>query len=198
MWSYDGSGGWYDNVAPPRAGSAQLGLRVPALLISAYARKGQVNHTVLDYTSALKFIERNWRLAPLTSRDARATSLASAFDFAAAARPPLIMPVMSTQAGVARPQRVASRGAIYSLCGAAAAVALLLFVLAARPPGGRTAPWNSTKGPTSTPPRQRAGLRSGPPPAAQRATLASTSAPARRVRPCRNQGAHPIRGRHRK
>jgi phospholipase C len=131
MWSYDGSGGWYDNVAPPRAGSAQLGLRVPALLISAYARKGQVNHTVLDYTSALKFIERNWRLAPLTSRDARATSLASAFDFAAAARPPLIMPVMSTQAGVARPQRVASRGAIYSLYGAAAAVALLLFVLAA-------------------------------------------------------------------
>ena len=131
MWSYDGSGGWYDNVAPPRAGSAQLGLRVPALLISAYARKGQVNHTVLDYTSALKFIERNWRLAPLTSRDARATSLASAFDFAAAARPPVIMPVTSTQAGVARPQRVASRGAIYSLYGAAAAVALLLFVLAA-------------------------------------------------------------------
>jgi phospholipase C len=132
MWSYDGSGGWYDNVAPPRAGSAQLGLRVPALLVSAYARKGQVNHTVLDYTSALAFIERNWRLAPLTSRDARATSLASAFDFAAAPRPPVIMPaVTSAQAGVARPQRVAPRGAIYSLYGAAAAVALLLFVFAA-------------------------------------------------------------------
>ena len=132
MWSYDGSGGWYDNVAPPRAGSAQLGLRVPALLVSAYARKGQVNHTVLDYTSALAFIERNWRLAPLTSRDARATSLASAFDFAAAPRPPVIMPAFtSAQAGVARPQRVAPRGAIYSLYGAAAAVALLLFVFAA-------------------------------------------------------------------
>ncbi|MDX6390080.1 MAG: phospholipase [Streptosporangiaceae bacterium] len=132
MWSYDGSGGWYDNVAPPRAGSAQLGLRVPALLVSAYARKGQVNHTVLDYTSALTFIERNWRLAPLTSRDARATSLASAFDFAAAARPPVIMPaVTSAQAGVARLQRVGPRGAIYGLYGAAAAVALLLFVLAA-------------------------------------------------------------------
>jgi phospholipase C len=132
MWSYDGSGGWYDNVAPPRAGSAQLGLRVPALLVSAYARKGQVNHTVLDYTSALTFIERNWRLAPLTSRDARATSLASAFDFAAAARPPVIMPaVTSTPAGVAGLQRVAPRGAIYGLYGAAAAVALLLFVLAA-------------------------------------------------------------------
>lgn len=132
MWSYDGSGGWYDNVAPPRAGSAQLGLRVPALLVSAYARKGQVNHTILDYTSALTFIERNWRLAPLTSRDARATSLAGAFDFAAAARPPVIMPaVTSTPAGVAGLRRVAPRGAIYGLYGAAAAVALLLFALAA-------------------------------------------------------------------
>jgi phospholipase C len=137
MWSYDGSGGWYDNVAPPRAGSAgpgsaRLGLRVPALLISAYARKGQVNHTVLDYTSALRFIEQNWRLAPLTWRDAQATSLASAFDFAAPPRPPVILPAAtSSEASVARPPAAAPRGTIYTLYGAAAAVALLLFVLAA-------------------------------------------------------------------
>ena len=66
MWSYDGSGGWFDDVRPPRVDGQTLGFRVPALLVSAYARKGQVNHTVLDYTSALKFIEQNWRLAPLT------------------------------------------------------------------------------------------------------------------------------------
>ena len=132
MWSYDGSGGWYDNVTPPRVGSAQFGLRVPALLVSPYARKGQVNHTVLDYTSALKFIEQNWRLAPLTSRDARATSLASAFDFTAAPRPPVVIPVAtSAEAGVAKPPRPAPRGTIYGLYGAAAAVALLLFVIAA-------------------------------------------------------------------
>jgi phospholipase C len=132
MWSYDGSGGWYDNVPPPRTGSAQLGLRVPALLVSAYARKGQVNHTVLDYTSALKFIEQNWRLAPLTARDARATGLASAFDFTAPPRPPVIIPAAtSAMAGVARPPRAVPRGTIYALYGAAAAVALLLFALAA-------------------------------------------------------------------
>ena len=132
MWSYDGSGGWYDNVAPPRAGSAQLGLRVPALLVSPYARKGQVNHTVLDYTSALRFIEQNWQLAPLTSRDARATSLASAFDFTAAPRPPVVIPVAtSAVAGVAQPPRPAPVGTIYGLYGAAAAVALMLFILAA-------------------------------------------------------------------
>ena len=137
MWSYDGSGGWYDHVAPPKVGaaepgSAQLGLRVPALLVSAYARKGQVNHTVLDYASALKFIEQNWRLAPLTSRDARAASLVSAFDFTAPPRPPAILPAAaSSAASVARPPRAVPRGTIYALYGVAAAVALLLFVLAA-------------------------------------------------------------------
>ena len=64
----------------------------PPLLVSAYARRGQVNHTVLDYASALKFIEENWRLPPLTSLDAKAKSLASAFDFAAGPRPPALIP----------------------------------------------------------------------------------------------------------
>jgi phospholipase C len=139
MWSYDGSGGWYDNLTPPRAGSARLGLRVPALLVSAYAKTGQVDHTVLDYTSALKFIEQNWRLAPLTSRDARATGLASAFDFTAGPRPPVIMPAAtSAGAGVAKPPRAAPRGTIYGLYGAAATAALLLVILAAAA-SGRTA-----------------------------------------------------------
>jgi len=81
MWSYDGSGGWYDGVRPPTVAGQPLGYRVPALLVSAYARKGLVSHTVLDYTSALRFIEQNWTLAPLTARDAHAKSLLGAFDF---------------------------------------------------------------------------------------------------------------------
>ena len=88
MWSYDGSGGWFDGVRPPTVGGQSLGFRVPALLVSAYARKGQVNHTVLDYPSALKFIEQNWGLAPLNALDAHANSLSSAFDFTSGPRPP--------------------------------------------------------------------------------------------------------------
>lgn len=91
MWSYDGSGGWFDGVRPPETGGVPLGFRVPALLVSAYARKGQVNHTVLDYTSALRFIEQNWGLAPLTARDAKANSIASAFDFASGPRPAVVL-----------------------------------------------------------------------------------------------------------
>jgi phospholipase C len=138
MWSYDGSGGWFDSVRPPRAGAATLGFRVPALLISAYARRGQVNHTVLDYTSALRFIEQNWRLAPMTSRDARANSLASAFNFAAGPRPARLLRTRAAQQSVAVPAVPATAPAevtvIYLLYGGAAAAGLLLLAVAARWP----------------------------------------------------------------
>jgi phospholipase C len=87
LLSYDGSGGWYDHVRPPQVDSHGYGMRVPALLVSPYARPGHIHKDVLDYTSALAFIERNWRLAPLASRDAAATSIEGAFDFEAGPRP---------------------------------------------------------------------------------------------------------------
>jgi phospholipase C len=87
LLSYDGSGGWFDHVKPPQVDSHGYGMRVPALLVSPYVRPGQINSDVLDYTSALAFIERNWKLAPLASRDAAATSIAGAFDFDSGPRP---------------------------------------------------------------------------------------------------------------
>jgi phospholipase C len=65
-------------------------MRVPALLVSPYARRGHIDHTVLDYTSALAFIEKNWQLAPLAARDASAKSIAPAFDFKASPRLPQV------------------------------------------------------------------------------------------------------------
>ena len=110
MWSYDGSGGWFDGVRPPTVGGQPLGFRVPALLVSAYARKGQVNHTVLDYTSALKFIEQNWGLAPLTALDAHANSLSSAFNFASGPRPPVLLRAGPLPSSTPSSRRVASPG----------------------------------------------------------------------------------------
>ncbi|MEX3606376.1 MAG: alkaline phosphatase family protein, partial [Burkholderia sp.] len=37
-------------------------------VVSPYARKGAVDHTYADHGSVLKFIERNWRLQPLSTR----------------------------------------------------------------------------------------------------------------------------------
>lgn len=135
LWSYDGSGGWFDHVRPPRVGSGTLGFRVPALLVSAYARKGQVNHTVLDYASALKFIERNWRITPLTARDARARGLASAFNFAARPRAPALIQSGSPGAAdgysPAPPPQPAPAKTVYALYGSAAGAAVLLVLFAA-------------------------------------------------------------------
>jgi phospholipase C len=44
------------------------GPRVPLLVISPFSRRGHVDHTYNDHVSILKFIERNWRLAPLSPR----------------------------------------------------------------------------------------------------------------------------------
>ena len=44
------------------------GPRIPFLVVSPYARTGFIDHTYYDHSSVLKFIERNWRLAPLSPR----------------------------------------------------------------------------------------------------------------------------------
>jgi phospholipase C len=86
MWAYDGWGGWYDHVRPPQVDSFGYGFRTPALLVSPYARRGHVDHTRLDFTSILKFIEHNWRIEPLASRDRNARNFLGAFDFESAPR----------------------------------------------------------------------------------------------------------------
>lgn len=81
LLTYDDWGGWYDHVVPPQVDAYGYGLRVPAIMISPYAYQGKIDSTQLDFTSILKFIEENWGVAPLASRDAAANSLSSAFDF---------------------------------------------------------------------------------------------------------------------
>ena len=86
LLTYDDWGGWYDHVTPPQVDSLGYGLRVPALLISPYAPKGKIDSTQLDFTSILKFIEENWGIASLASRDAAANSIAVGLDFKQAPR----------------------------------------------------------------------------------------------------------------
>jgi phospholipase C len=91
LWTYDGSGGWFDHVRPPVVDGRPFGFRVPALLVSPYAAAGTVHHETLDYTSALRFVADNWGLPPLTERDAEATSLATALDFRSPPRAPALI-----------------------------------------------------------------------------------------------------------
>ncbi len=81
--TYDDFGGWYDHVAPPVVDRWGPGGRVPAIIISPYARRNFIDHTLYDHTSILKFIEWRYGLEPLTERDAAANNLLAAFDFGA-------------------------------------------------------------------------------------------------------------------
>ena len=84
MW--DDWGGWYDNAAPPQIDTVGLGMRVPLLVISPYAKRGAVSHTQYEYGSILKFVEQAFDLPALGPvslgyTDARARTLADSFDF---------------------------------------------------------------------------------------------------------------------
>ncbi|MEE4651566.1 acid phosphatase [Pseudomonas alliivorans] len=54
----DENGGWWDHVAPPKGDRFGPGTRIPALVISPYARKGTVDHTIYDTASILRLITR--------------------------------------------------------------------------------------------------------------------------------------------
>ncbi len=105
--AWDDWGGFYDHVVPPKVDANGYGLRVPGLVISAYARRGYVDHQVLSFDAYLKFIEDDFlggaRIDPRT--DGRPDSrpdvrenvpalgdLVRDFDFNRPPRPPDILP----------------------------------------------------------------------------------------------------------
>jgi phospholipase C len=89
---WDDWGGWYDNAAPPQPDYRGLGIRVPCLIISPYAKQNYVTHTQLEFGSILKFMEEAFGLPPIGSpssgyTDQRANSLDDAFNFLQTPRP---------------------------------------------------------------------------------------------------------------
>lgn len=68
--AWDDWGGFYDHVRPPAVDANGYGLRVPAIVISPYARRGFIDHQTLSFDAYLKFIEDDFlggqRLNPAT------------------------------------------------------------------------------------------------------------------------------------
>ena len=92
IYIYDEHGGYYDHVAPPPAiapddiaprlqpgdpagGYDIYGPRVPAIVVSPYAKPKGVTDVVHDHTSVLATIEAKWNLPALTNRDANAETV---------------------------------------------------------------------------------------------------------------------------
>ena len=65
--TYDEGGGFFDHVAPPQFDAYGLGIRVPMLVISPYAKRGYMSDQLYEHSSILKFIERRFQLPSLAS-----------------------------------------------------------------------------------------------------------------------------------
>ncbi len=89
---YDEWGGFFDHVKPPRVPDrrnakkneddfGQMGLRIPALALSPYLRRGHVDHGIYGFESILKMIRYRFGIKPLTRRDAYARNIARSFDW---------------------------------------------------------------------------------------------------------------------
>ncbi|HEY9086463.1 MAG TPA: alkaline phosphatase family protein [Candidatus Tyrphobacter sp.] len=109
--AWDDWGGFYDHVVPPRVDANGYGLRVPALVISPYARRGFIDHHTLSFDAYVRFIENDFlggaRLDPRTDGrpdprpDVRENAsilanLLDDFDFARPPRRSLLLPVHPT------------------------------------------------------------------------------------------------------
>ncbi len=85
---WDDYGGWYDHVPPVLVDYDGLGIRVPLLIVSAYAKEGCVSHVRYEHGSILKFVEDQWKLPRLSASDTRANPIApNCFDFSQPPRP---------------------------------------------------------------------------------------------------------------
>jgi len=80
---WDEWGGWYDHVPPPYVDYDGLGMRVPLLIISPYAKQNYVSHVQYEHGSMLRFAEDQFGLAQLSAADTRANDPANdSFNFA--------------------------------------------------------------------------------------------------------------------
>ena len=66
--TFDEGGGYWDSGFFQPIDVFGDGPRIPFIAVSPYSRGGRIVHSYADHASVLKFIERNWRLAPLTGR----------------------------------------------------------------------------------------------------------------------------------
>jgi phospholipase C len=108
--TYDEGGGFFDHKPPPKGCDdftapndfSQRGMRVPLIVVSAWAKKGYVSHETSDHASVLRLIQARWDLPAMTRRDANANALLDLFEWTGApAGPPGTIPAsgLSTALG---------------------------------------------------------------------------------------------------
>ncbi len=105
--AWDDWGGFYDHVPPPKLDKFSYGLRVPAFMISPYAKRGMIDSQELSFDAYLKFIEDlfldgrridpytdgRWDPRPRVAEEApNLGDLMKEFDFSQKPRAPIVLP----------------------------------------------------------------------------------------------------------
>jgi phospholipase C len=83
---WDDWGGWYDPAPPPQYNSYELGMRVPMIVISPYAKPHYISTARHEFGSILKFTETALGLPSMHTTDVRSDDLKDCFDFTQPAR----------------------------------------------------------------------------------------------------------------
>lgn len=78
--TFDENGGFWDPKAPPKGDRFGPGVRVPAIYISPWVKKGFIDHTQSESLSIIAYIEKRFGLPHLTERDAKADPLSHIFE----------------------------------------------------------------------------------------------------------------------
>jgi phospholipase C len=86
--TWDEWGGFYDPILPPQIDPVGLGIRVPMLTISPYARRGVIDDELGEFSTPLRFISDNWGLEPLTDRIRNTHNFEHVFNFSKGPRAP--------------------------------------------------------------------------------------------------------------
>jgi len=66
--TFDEGGGYYDSGYIQPLDYFGDGTRIPLIIVSPFSKGGHIDHRYADHVSLLKFIEKNWGLAPLSTR----------------------------------------------------------------------------------------------------------------------------------
>ena len=85
--TWDDWGGWYDHVNPPLAEKwtdgtqFRFGSRVGCIVLSPYAKAGNISHTQHSHVSLVKFCEKTFGLPAINARDQASDDMSDCFDF---------------------------------------------------------------------------------------------------------------------
>jgi len=94
--NWDDWGGWYDHVVPRSIDNMGPGFRTPLIVVSPYAKHGYVSHVVFETAGLLTFMEKNFGLPSLGTRDATANDLSDCFDYSQSPPPFKAIPAKVT------------------------------------------------------------------------------------------------------